>query len=233
MALELWQQVDWQYEPKRLGRNAFARSFRVKLAKLKTLEDIGPALCHSKHWISFDPKSSVYGALGELVSHLIETYALEVVMSGGALHSVDGEHTWTLPEDPKLAAKVMSALRQAAPSLEPRPYVKNGESDTLGWAVFTSTDWAELEAGDVYATHALFPKKGKVPKMPKRPKKPAARRQRDPEHEELLAWVSANKEELKAQLVDALERLETSAPESTEERDATTQIYRIGRRARR
>jgi hypothetical protein len=42
-----------------------------------------------------------------------------------------------------------------------------------------------------------------------------------------------NKDELKGQLVDALEKLESSAPDSTEERDAISQIYRIGRRARR
>jgi len=40
-------------------------------------------------------------------------------------------------------------------------------------------------------------------------------------------------DELTAQLIDALEKLETSHPDSTEERDATSQIYRIGRRARR
>jgi hypothetical protein len=59
------------------------------------------------------------------------------------------------------------------------------------------------------------------------------RRQRTPDHEALLGWVSANKDELTAQLVDALEKLETSHPDSTEERDATSQIYRISRRARR
>jgi hypothetical protein len=203
------------------------------MAKLKTLEDIGPALSHSKHWISFDPQSSVYAALHNLVDHLIETYGLEIVMRDGSLHSLDGERTWALPEDPTMAAKAMAALRQAEPSLEPRAYVKNGESDTLGWAVFSSTDWADLDAGDLYSVRALFPLKGKVPKKPKMPKKAPARRERDPAHEELLAWVSANKEDMKAKLVDALESLETSAPDSTAERDALTQIYRIGRRARR
>ena len=233
MAMELWEQVDWQYRPKKPGISAIARAFRVKMAKLKTLDQIGPALCRSKHWITFDPQTTVYGALHELVNHLIETYALEVVMTDGVLQTLDGERSWNLPEDPKMGAKVMSALRQAAPSLEPRPYVKNGASDTLGWAVFTSTDWAELEAGDVYAAHALFPRKGKVPKAPKRPKKAASRRERDPAHEELLAWVSTNKADLKPALTDALEILETSAPDSKEERDALTQIFRVERRARR
>jgi hypothetical protein len=59
------------------------------------------------------------------------------------------------------------------------------------------------------------------------------RRQRTPENEELLAWVSANKDELTPKLVDALEKLETSHPDSAEERDAMSQIYRIERRARR
>ncbi len=233
MRMELWQQVDWQYRPKRPGINAFARSFRVKMAKLKTLDDIAPALSHSKHWISFDPHSSVYYALDALVNHLLETYGLEIEMRDGALYTLDGEHSWALPDAPELGAKAMAALKQAAPSLEPRAFVRNGESDTLGWAVFSSTDWAELDAGDLYATRALFPLKGKVPEAPETPKKAASRRQRDPEHEELLAWVSANNDDLKPRLVDALEKLETSAPDSTDERDAMTQIYRIGRRARR
>ena len=231
--MELWQQVDWQYRPKRPGINVFARSFRVKMAKKKTLEDIGPALCHSKHWISFDPEGSIYWAVATLVDHLVETYGLEIVMKDGKLCTLDGERSWELPEDPKLAAKAMVALKQAEPSLEPRAYVRNGESDTLGWAVFSSTDWAELEAGELYMTHGLFPLKGKVPKAPEAPKAAASRRQRDPAHEELLAWVSANSEALKPQLVAALEKLETSAPDSSDERDAATQIYRIGRRARR
>lgn len=232
MATELWDQVDWEYRPKRPGVNAFARLFRVKMAKRKTLGDIGPALWQSKHWIGFDPKTTVYGALYELVSHLTEAYGLEIVMRDGGLHSIDGEWTWTLSEDPTQDARIMSSLRHAAPSLEPRPYVRNGETDIYGWAVFTSTDWAEMEAADVYATHALFPKKDKVPKAPKRPKK-ASRRERDPEHAELLAWVSANNEALEAQLVAALEKLETSVPGSNDERDANTQIYRVGRRTRR
>ncbi|MFT6161487.1 MAG: hypothetical protein ACJARS_004778 [bacterium] len=231
--MELWQQVDWQYRPKKLGMRAFARLFRVKMGKSKVLQDIGPALARSKHWVDFDQHGSVYGAVNELVGHLVDTYGLGLVMKDGALHTLDGERSWDLPEDHKLAAKAMVALRQAEPSLEPRPYVKNGESDTFSWAVFSSTDWAELDAGDLYATRALFPLKGKMPKMPKVPEDAAPHRQRDPAHEELLAWVSVNKDELKGQLVDALEKLESSAPDSTEERDAISQIYRIGRRARR
>ena len=117
--------------------------------------------------------------------------------------------------------------------LEPRPFVRNGESDTLGWAVFSSGDWAELEAADLYATRALFPLKSAVPEAPARPKAEATRRQRDPEHEELLVWVSANKAELAPRLIEALEKLESSHPDSSEERDAKSQIYRIQRRARR
>jgi hypothetical protein len=68
-----------------------------------------------------------------------------------------------------------------------------------------------LEAADLYATRALFPLKGAVPKAD------AACRQRTAEHEELLAWVSANTDELTPRLVDALERLETSHPDSPED----------------
>ena len=127
----------------------------------------------------------------------------------------------------------MAALRQAEPMLEPRPFVRNGSSDTLGWAVFSTGDWAELEAADLYATRALFPLKGAVPNAPASPKADPTRRQRTPEHEELLEWVSANKDELTQRLVDALEKLENSHPDSVEERDALSQIYRIQRRARR
>ncbi|MFK7928956.1 MAG: hypothetical protein AB8H79_12260 [Myxococcota bacterium] len=231
--MELWEKVDWQYEPQKAGMRAFARLFRVKVSKVKTLENVGPALSRSKHWISFDPQSSVSFAFTELVAHLVETYGLGIVMKDGRLQTLDGERSWALPEDHNQAAKAMAALRQAEPRLEPLAYVRNGESDTLGWAVFSSTDWAELAAGDLYAIRALFPLKGKVPKAPEAPKGPPARRERNPEHAELLAWVSANKEEWVAPLIDALETLETSAPDSTEERDATSQIYRIGRRARR
>ena len=154
-------------------------------------------------------------------------------MKDGALHDAEGLRRWDLPEDPKQGARAMAALKQAEPMLEPRPYVNNGSSDTLGWAVFSSSDWAELEAADLYATRALFPLKGKVPKAPALPKAEAVARQRTPEHAELLEWVSANKEELVPQLVDALEKLETSHPDSIEERDAMSQIYRIKRRARR
>jgi hypothetical protein len=169
----------------------------------------------------------------ELVDHLVETYGLEMVMKNGVLHKAGGPRSWELPKDPGQGAKAMAALKQAEPMLEPRPFVKNGSSDTLGWAVFSSSDWAELEAADLYATHALFPLKGAVPKAPALPQAEAMRRQRTPDHEALLGWVSANKDELTAQLVDALEKLETSHPDSTEERDATSQIYRISRRARR
>lgn len=231
--MELWQQVDWHYQPTKSGMRAFAGLFRVKMSKLKTLDDVGSALSRSKNWISFGPNISVSFAFTELVGHLVEAYGLGIVMNGYRLETLDGERSWELPESHNQAATLMAALRQAEPRLEPRPYVRNGESDTLGWAVFSSTDWAELAAGDLYAARALFPLKGKVPNRPEAPKGKAARRERAPEHAELLAWVSANKEEWESQLIDALEKLETSAPDSTDERDATSQIYRIGRRARR
>ena len=211
----------------------FARTFRVKLGKLDVLDEIAPALCRSRYWIAFDQHGSVYSAVNDMVDHLVETYGLEVVMKDGALHNAATQRSWALPEDPKQGAQAMAALKQAEPMLEPRPYVKNGSSDTLGWAVFSSGDWAELEAGDLYVTRALFPLKGKVPNAPAGPKAEALRRQRTPENEALLAWVRANKDALMPQLVDALEKLETSHPDSTEERDAMSQIYRIGRRARR
>ena len=143
------------------------------------------------------------------------------------------QQSWELPDNTEQAARAMAALKQAEPMLEPRPYINNGSSDTLGWAVFSSGDWAELEAADLYATRALFPLKGTVPQAPASPKAEAVGRQRTSEHAELLAWVSANKEDLMPQLVDALEKLETSHPDSTEERDAMSQIYRVQRRARR
>jgi len=231
--MKLWQQVDWKHRLERSSVTAFARAFRVKLGKLDVLDGIAPTLCRSRYWIAFDQKSTVYVAVNELVDHLVKTYGLEVVMKDGALHNAGSQRSWELPQDPKQGAQAMAALKQAEPMLEPRPYVKNGSSDTLGWAVLSSTDWAELEAADLYATRALFPMNGKVPKAPVSPKAEATARQRTPEHEELLAWVSANKDELTPQLVDALEKLETSHPDSTEERDAMSQIYRIGRRARR
>ena len=154
-------------------------------------------------------------------------------MKDRGLYKTAGQRTWELPTDPKQGAQAIAALKQAEPMLEARPYVKNGSSETLGWAVFSSSDWAELEAADLYATRALFPLKGAVPTAPARPKADAMRRQRTPENEELLAWVSANKDELTPKLVDALEKLETSHPDSAEERDAMSQIYRIRRRARR
>ena len=166
------------------------------------------------------------------MDHLVETYGLEMVMKNGALYKTAGQRSWVLPKDPQQGAKAMAALREAEPMLEPRPFVKNGSSETLGWAVFSSSDWAELEAADLYATRALFPLNGVVPEAAL-PEAEATRRQRTPENEELLAWVSANKAEMAPQLVEALEKLETAHPDSTEERDATSQIYRLGRRARR
>ena len=231
--MNLWQQVDWNHRLERSSVTAFARTFRVKLGKLDVLDGIAPTLCRSRNWIAFDQNGSVYSAMNELVDHLVETYGLEMVMKNGVLHKTSGQRTWDLPKDPKQGAHAMAALRQAEPMLEPRPFVKNGSSDTLGWAVFSSSDWAELEAADLYATRALFPLKGKVPKAPTLPKAETIIRQRTPEHEELLEWVIANKDELVPQLVDALEKLENSHPDSTEERDAMSQIYRIGRRARR
>jgi hypothetical protein len=231
--MNLWQQVDWKYSLEKASLNAFSRIFRVKLSKLNELDDIAAALSRSRFWISFDPNSSVVSAVNKLVGHLGEEYGLEVVMKDGDLYKTAGERSWELPTDPKQGARVMAALKQAEPMLEMRPFVKNGSSDTLCWAVFSSSDWAELEAADLYATRALFPLKGAVPNAPARPKADAARRQRTSEHEELLVFVSANKEDLVSRLVDALEKLETSHPDSAEERDAMSQIYRVQRRARR
>ena len=231
--MELWQQVDWKYPLEKSSLNAFSRTFRVKLSKLETLDEVAATLCRSRFWISFDPDGSVYWAVNKLVEHLIEEYGLEVVMKDRALYKTAGQRTWELPTDPKQGGRAMAALKQAEPMLEPRSFVANGSTDTLAWAVFSSSDWAELEAADLYAVRALFPLKGSVPTAPARPKAAAGRRPRTPEHEELLAWVSANKDELKARLVDALEKLETAHPDSPEERDAMSQIYRVQRRARR
>ncbi len=231
--MDLWEQVDWKYSLKKPAVTTFARTFRVKLGKSKALEGIAPPLCRSRYWIRFGPTDSVYFAMKELVEHLVETYGLEMVMKDGALHKTAGNRSWELPTDPTQGARAMAALKAAEPMLEPRPFVENGASDTLGWAVFSSSDWAELEAADLYAARALFPLKGVVPEAPALPIGDAARRERAPEHEELLDWISANKAEFVPQLVEALEKLETSHPDSPEERDATSQIYRIGRRARR
>jgi hypothetical protein len=233
LRMELWQQIDWKHRLERSSVTTFARTFRVKLGKLDVLDAIAPPLCRSRYWITFDQNLSVYGVLNDLVEHLVETYGLGVVMKNGALHNISGDRSWELPDNAQQAALVMAALKQAEPMLDPRPYVHNGSSDTLSWAVFSSGDWAELEAVDLYAIRALFPLKGKVPKRPTLPKGAALRRQRDPSHETLLAWVSANKDQLMPQLVDALDKLETSHPDSPEESDALSQIYRIGRRARR
>jgi len=231
--MELWKQVDWEYSLEKTAINVFSRTFRVKLSKLDTLGDIAPVLCRSRFWIAFDQNGTVYSAVSKLVNHLGEEYGLEVVMKDGGLYKTAGQRTWELPTDPSQGARAIAALKQAEPMLEARPFVKNGSSDILGWAVFSSGDWAELEATDLYATRALFPLKGAVPQAPERPRADAARRERTPEHEELLVWVSANKAELASKLVDALEKLETSHPDSAEERDASSQIYRIERRARR
>jgi hypothetical protein len=231
--MNLWQQVDWNHRLERSSVTTFARTFRVKLGKLDVLDGIASTLCRSRYWIAFDQNGSVYLAVNELVDHLVETYGLEMVMKNGVLHNAGAQRKWELPKDPKQGAQAMAALKQAEPMLEPRPFVKNGSSDTLGWAVFSSSDWAELEAADLYATRALFPLKGAVPKTPASPNAEAIRRERTPEHEALLVWVSANKDELTPKLVDALEKLETAHPDSTEERDAMSQIYRIERRAHR
>lgn len=231
--MELWQQVQWKYRLERSAVTTFARTFRVKLGKLDVLELIAPPLCRSRYWITFDQDNSAYMAFNDLVEHLVETYGLEIVIKNGSLHNMGAERSWELPDNAEQAVRAMAALKQAEPMLEPRPYINNGSSDTLSWAVFSSGDWAELEAADLYAVRALFPLKGKVPDKPSLPKGDAVRRQRDPSHEELLAWVSENKDQLMPQLVEALEKLETSHPDSTEERDAMNQLYRIGRRARR
>lgn len=231
--MALWQQIYWKHQLERKAVTTFARRFRAKLGKLSTLESIAPALSRSNYWIEFGPNDSVYTALYVLVEHLVETYGLEVVMKNGALHNVGSERTWQLPESPEQAARAMTLLRHAEPMLEPRPYIYNGSSDTMAWAVFSSSDWAELEAADLYATRALFPLKGKVPDMPELPQAPAERRPRDAAHEALFTWVSEHKEAFLPQLVEALDKLETSHPNSSEERDALSQIYRIERRARR
>jgi hypothetical protein len=231
--MELWQQVDWKYPLEKSSLNAFSRTFRIKVSKLAVLGDIAPVLSRSRFCISFDQSRTVYSAVSGLVEHLIEEYGLEVVMKDRGLYKTAGQRTWELPTDPQEGGRVMVALKQAEPMLEARPFVKNGASDTLAWAVMSSGDWADLEAVDVYAARALFPLKGAVPQAPVRPRGDATRRQRTPEHEELLVWVSANKAELASKLGDALEKLETSHPESPEERDALSQIYRVQRRARR
>ena len=212
--MELWQQVDWKYSLEKASLNAFSRIFRVKLSKLNELDDIAAALSRSRFWVSFDPNSSVYSAMDTLVGHLGEEYGLEVVMKDRALYKTAGERSWELPTDPKQGGRAMVALKQAEPMLEMRPFVKNGSSDTLAWAVLSSGDWADLEAADLYAARALFPLKGAVPNAPARPKADADRRQRTPEHEALLAWVNANKSDLAPKLIDALEKLETSHPDS-------------------
>ncbi len=231
--MELWRQVDWSYQLEKKSVGVFARSFLVKLKKYRSLEDIDRALGASKHVISFPPDFPPYPAMQDLVEHVVETYGLGIQIRDGALQDLQGELRWPIPEDPKKAALAMSALKRAEPRLEPRPYVRNGSSDTLRWAVFSSLDWADIEAADVYAAHALFPPKRKVPKAPKKAPGEAPRRERLPEHEELLGWVTAHSAEFVGRLVEALDKLETSHAGSTQERDANSQIYRIERRARR
>jgi hypothetical protein len=173
--MELWQQVEWKYRPERSSVATFARTFRVKLSKLDVLDVIAAPLCRSRYWITFDQTSSVYAAFNTLVDHLVETYGLDIFIMNGALHKTGSERSWELPDKAEQAARAMTALKQAEPMLEPRPYVYNGSSDTFGWAVFSSGDWAELEAADLYAVRALFPLKGKVPEMPILPKGEATR----------------------------------------------------------
>ena len=48
--MELWQQVDWKYPLEKSSLNAFSRTFRVKLSKLDTLDEIAAALCRSRFW---------------------------------------------------------------------------------------------------------------------------------------------------------------------------------------
>lgn len=231
--MELWQQVDWTHRLDRSVINAFSRPLGARLGKADALEGFAPRLSRSPHWIAFTPTTSVYSAVLTLVDHLVETYGLEVFMQKGQLHKTAAERSWGLPEDPAQAGMAMRALRDAEPSLEPRAFVRNGESDTLAWLVLSSTDWADLEAADLYATRALFPLRGKVPPAPAATQVESVRRERTPEHVELLAWVTANKALMMPRLVEALEKLESSAPGSTEERDAASQIYRLERRARR
>ena len=168
----------------------------------------------------------------DIVTHVTQTYGLEVIMRGGALHNEGSERSWQLPENADQAHRAVRLLRDAEPMLEPRPYVGNGQTDVFSWAIFSSSDWAELEAADLYATRALFPIKGKVPAAPE--KAPAhAQRTRTPEHEALLSWVNEHQPSMVERLTAALQSLETSHVGTTEERDALSQIYRIERRARR
>ena len=95
--MKLWQHVDWTYSLERKAVTAFARTFRAKLGKFKTLEDIGPALAQSKHWVSFHPTQTVHHAMYDIVTHVTETYGLEVIMRGGALHNEGSERSWQLP----------------------------------------------------------------------------------------------------------------------------------------
>lgn len=230
--MTLSEQVDWTYRLERKAVTAFARTFRAKLGKFNTLKDIGPALARSKHWVSFHPNETVHVAIHSIVAHLTETYGLEVIMSGGALHNEGSERSWQLPESTTQADRAMRLLRNAEPMLEPRPYVTNGETDSLSWAIFSSSDWAELEAADLYATRALFPLKGKIPVAPEKPLG-VAQRQREAAHVELLSWVQEHQAAMVAPLTEALCKLESSHVGTTEERDALSQIYRIERRARR
>jgi len=230
--MKLSEQVDWTYTLERKAAAVYARTFRAKLGKFKTLKDIGPALARSKHWVSFHPDQTVHNAVHDIVVHLTETYGLEVIMRGGALHNEGSERSWQLPESASQAERVVRLLRNAEPMLEPRPYVMNDSTDVASWAIFSSSDWAELEAADLYASRALFPLKGKIPVAPEKPLG-IAQRHREPEHESLLTWVQENQASMVASLTEALQKLESSHVGTTEERDALSQIYRIERRARR
>ncbi len=231
--MELWNQVDWTHRLERPAINGFSKPLGARLGKVDALEGFSSRLSRSPHWIAFTPTTSVYSAVLTLVEHLVETYGLEVFMQKGALYKTAADRSWALPEDPAQAAMAMRALQNAEPSLEPRAFVKNGASDTLAWLVLSSTDWADLDAADIYASRALFPLRGKVPPPPVSTKAEAVQRERTAEHAELLAWVSANKALMMPRLVEALEKFESSAPGAKEERDATSQIYRLERRARR
>ena len=231
--MELWNQVDWTHRLERPAVNVFNRTLGAKLGKADAMEGFATRLSRSPHWIAFEPSTTVYSAMHALVEHLQNTYGLEVFLDKGGLHKTAAERSWALPQDPALAARAMHALGDAEAMIEPRPFVRNGSSDTLAWLVLSSTDWATLEAADLYATRALFPRGSKVPPAPAKKTTEAVRRERTPEHAALLEWVGANKALMLPRLVEAVEQLETSLPGSTQERDATSQIYRIERRARR
>ena len=53
--------------------------------------------------------------MNTLVTHLVETYGLEVALSSGGLQDASGERSWELPIDPAQGDRAMAALRQAEP----------------------------------------------------------------------------------------------------------------------